>query len=117
VIANMAAFALNAVVSSPSTRNSEPLYAEWATSLISSKELAVSQKKEKKRLTKPALNIHSCWSLTRTAENPSGVRAAEISSYSVRNSKAFLHQTRAAVIINSLSRCALKHFAAVTGWG
>ena len=53
-----------------------------------------------------------------TAANPSGIRAAESSPYIVKEDKAFLYQrfqSMVAVMISSLSRCALKHFITVIG--
>ena len=56
------------------------------------------------RLTKPATNIHSCWSLARTGANSSAKRAAESSPYIVRSANDFLYQGVGATINSSLGR-------------
>ena len=86
-----------------STKNREKTYEERATSFTSNKELAGNRQKNKmmNRLTKPASNIHSCWSLMRTGANSSCTCAAESSPYIVKDAKALLCQGSTAVTISS----------------
>lgn len=49
------------------------------------------------KLTKPPLNVHSCCNLVCTNANSSGVHAANISPYTVRDAKVLLYQGGVAV--------------------
>jgi len=92
-----------------STTNREKAHEERATSFTSNRELAGNQRENTavNRLTKPASNIHSCWSLTRTGTKSSATRAAESSPYIVRDANAPLYQGVVVTINSSLSRGAV----------